>query len=161
LEKWDVGWRQFEYDARVEIPLEALSYYLPCEVAAIHHTASVSQLVQRMDAPLNTRVQVITPGHALQDYDEVCVESDCCTDHLQTMLNNDWRILAVCVQPDQRRPDYVLGRRIKEGASIPFPRPDRKQAPIVATSAIAPHVPDPPTQSPGTPASDDDPNRYF
>lgn len=25
-------------------------------------------------------------------------------------LDAGWRILAVCPQPDQRRPDYILGR---------------------------------------------------
>lgn len=141
LDKWDNGWRQFEHSAKVEVPLEVLSYYLPCEVEAIHHGTSIYQVQQRTDAPLNTRAQVITPGHALQDYDETCVEVDCCTDHLQHQLNKGWRILAICVQPDQRRPDYVLGRRCPEGGSIPVPRPDRPR-PKIASPAIAPHHPE-------------------
>lgn len=28
----------------------------------------------------------------------------------ESELNNGWRIIAVCIQPDGRRPDYVLGR---------------------------------------------------
>jgi hypothetical protein len=35
---------------------------------------------------------------------------DKCTEELQEIINKGWRILAVCPQPDQRRPDYVLGR---------------------------------------------------
>jgi hypothetical protein len=35
---------------------------------------------------------------------------DYCTVSLQTALNQGWRIIACCVQPDGRRPDYVLGR---------------------------------------------------
>ena len=35
---------------------------------------------------------------------------DCCTENLQLLLNDGWRIIASCVQPDQRRPDYILGR---------------------------------------------------
>jgi hypothetical protein len=35
---------------------------------------------------------------------------DYCTEALQKILNNGWRIIACCVQPDGRRPDYILGR---------------------------------------------------
>lgn len=35
---------------------------------------------------------------------------DKCTQELQDILNQGWRIIAACVQPDQRRPDYILGR---------------------------------------------------
>jgi len=150
LDKWDNGWRQFEHSAKVEIPLEVLSYYLPCEVEAIHHGTSLYQVQQRTDAPLNIRAQVITPGHALQDYDETCVEVDCCTDHLQTMLNQGWRILAICVQPDQRRPDYVLGRRVPEGGSLPVPHPDRAR-PKIPSPTIAP---DPPRSAGSSPDDD-------
>lgn len=34
---------------------------------------------------------------------------DACTEDLQTYLDEGWRIIAVCPQPDQRRPDYILG----------------------------------------------------
>jgi hypothetical protein len=36
--------------------------------------------------------------------------SDACSDALQNELDNGWRIIAACPQPDQRRPDYSLGR---------------------------------------------------
>lgn len=137
LDKWDNGWRRFEHGSMVEIPIEVLSYYLPCEVDAIHHSIPLNQMQQRTDAPLNARAQVITPGHALQDYDQVYVEVDCCTDRLQDLLNEGWRLLAICVQPDQRRPDYVLGRRAAEGASIPALSPD-KPRPLATPPTIAP-----------------------
>ncbi|TPG68636.1 hypothetical protein EEL31_08955 [Brevibacillus laterosporus] len=35
---------------------------------------------------------------------------DKCTEELQVILNQGWRILSVCPQSNQRRPDYVLGR---------------------------------------------------
>lgn len=35
---------------------------------------------------------------------------DACTDQLQGALNSGWRIISACPQPDQRRPDYILGR---------------------------------------------------
>jgi len=45
---------------------------------------------------------------------EVDVETDCCTDQLRNRLSEGWHIMAVCPQPKQRRPDYVLGRIRKE-----------------------------------------------
>jgi hypothetical protein len=39
---------------------------------------------------------------------------DVCTQELQRYLDDGWRILAVCPQPDKRRPDYVLGRNDKQ-----------------------------------------------
>lgn len=32
------------------------------------------------------------------------------TDVLQEQIAKGWRIIAACPQPDQRRPDYILGR---------------------------------------------------
>lgn len=60
---------------------------------------------------VNNRVDVHVPGNALLAIDEVFVAEDLCTDALGTYLEEGWRIVAVCPQPDQRRPDYVLGRR--------------------------------------------------
>lgn len=45
----------------------------------------------------------------LHSYNQVAIVEDACTDHLQNSLNDGWRIIAVCPQP-QRRPDYVLAR---------------------------------------------------
>lgn len=59
-------------------------------------------------------VQVAVPDMALMYIDEVCVETDFCTDALQEMLNDGWRILAICPPNSSRRPDYVLGRRKKQ-----------------------------------------------
>jgi hypothetical protein len=58
----------------------------------------------------NSKVEVHVPGLGLLAIDEVRVETDCCTDRLQDCLADGWHILAACPQPDQRRPDYVLGR---------------------------------------------------
>jgi hypothetical protein len=67
-----------------------------------------------MTPVMNERVKVVVPGPALQTYDMVKVENDCCTDHLQRRLTEGWRILAISVQPDQRRPDYILGMDSKQ-----------------------------------------------
>lgn len=57
----------------------------------------------------NQRVEVHTPGNALATYNRVMLMEDACTDALQEKLSEGWRIIAVCPQPDQRRPDYILG----------------------------------------------------
>lgn len=61
-------------------------------------------------APLNARCNVIVGGTSVMEIKEVKVCTDFCTEALQDELNYGWRILAICVQPNQRRPDYVLGK---------------------------------------------------
>lgn len=56
-------------------------------------------------------IQIAVPDLPLMYIDEVMVLTDCCTDELQSMLNDGWRILAVCPPNSARRPDYVVGRR--------------------------------------------------
>lgn len=57
----------------------------------------------------NTRCEVHMPGQALSLYNDVKLLTDCCTDELSSQLALGWRIIAACPQPDQRRPDYILG----------------------------------------------------
>ena len=58
----------------------------------------------------NTKTNVHVGGGLITTYNDLLLKEDICTDALQKELNNGWRIIAVCVQPDQRRPDYILGR---------------------------------------------------
>jgi len=58
----------------------------------------------------NEKVDVHMPGNLLMSFNETLLIEDSCTDVLQDSLNNGWRVVAVCPQPDQRRPDYILGR---------------------------------------------------
>lgn len=55
--------------------------------------------------------QVHLPDHTIINFDEVTWMEDACTQDLQKSLDENWRIIAVCLQPGQRRPDYVLGRK--------------------------------------------------
>lgn len=55
-------------------------------------------------------MQVSVAGLGLLAVREAKVLEDLCTDELNEQLQEGWRILAVCPQPDQRRPDYVLGK---------------------------------------------------
>lgn len=50
------------------------------------------------------------PGLPLTAVAETMLLADACTDALQEKLASGWRILAIQPQPDQRRPDYILGR---------------------------------------------------
>ena len=75
------------------------------------------QLAERMEnlpfnqeQDFNQKVNVHVPNLGLMNVSEVEICEDFCTHALQDKLDNGWRILAICPQPDQRRPDYVLGR---------------------------------------------------
>ena len=63
-----------------------------------------------MTQQFNTKVGVHISDLGLLNVKEVDVLYDCCTDGLQEWLNEGWRILAICPQPDKRRPDYIMGR---------------------------------------------------
>lgn len=65
---------------------------------------------------LNQKISVALPGLGLLAINDVQVAEDCCTNGLQDYLNDGWRILAICPQPDQRRPDYILGRYLEGGS---------------------------------------------
>ncbi len=58
----------------------------------------------------NEKCKVHIGGNKLMEITKVKVEVNCCTDYLQSQLDEGWRIIAVSVQPDGRRPDYVLGK---------------------------------------------------
>jgi len=79
----------------------------------------IPQLMLKLDAQtndmnaaqtFNERCQVHLPGLGLLTIDEVMNLDDFCTDDLNDYLEKGWRIVACCPQPDQRRPDYILGR---------------------------------------------------
>lgn len=57
----------------------------------------------------NKKCQVHIGGSHLLLINKLLLEQDCCTDHLQDMLDKGWRIVSVNHQ-EARRPDYVLGK---------------------------------------------------
>ena len=71
----------------------------------------LSQKNQATQAELGGIVQIHVPDFCLMQISEVEVIEDCCTDICQGMLDEGWRILAVCPPNAKRRPDYVFGRR--------------------------------------------------
>lgn len=62
------------------------------------------------DVNYNSKCEVHMPGQALSSYNDTQLMEDACTDELDAELCKGWRIIAACPQPDQRRPDYILGR---------------------------------------------------
>lgn len=70
----------------------------------------VNLLAGPSSANYNNKCEVHIPGQALSTYNDLMLAEDVCTDVLQGHLNGGWRIIAACPQPDQRRPDYILGR---------------------------------------------------
>lgn len=61
-------------------------------------------------ASFNDRCNQHQPNSALFSVAETMLLENSCTDALQEQLALGWRIIAVQPQPDQRRPDYILGR---------------------------------------------------
>lgn len=51
------------------------------------------------------------PNFDLHSFNEVTWIEDACTEELQRMLDDGWRILAVCPPKSQRRPDYILAKQ--------------------------------------------------
>lgn len=70
-----------------------------------------SNITPSHERAFNQLVNVHVANGALLTYDTVELLEDACTDELQRHLNQGWRIIAACVQPDGRRPDYILGKR--------------------------------------------------
>lgn len=111
----------YESDIR---PLLRLS--VPIEIKQELRNHFMSSLTERLDRmeelllrknrltssenTMNERCNVHVAGLGTLLIDKVEIQQDLCTEELQKHLDDGWRVLAVCVQPDQRRPDYVLGK---------------------------------------------------
>lgn len=62
----------------------------------------------------NQKCEVHVPGLGLLNINKVAYATDYCTEELQRLLHQGWRLLAICPQPDQRRPDYILGMNVSK-----------------------------------------------
>lgn len=83
------------------------------------HAERFERILSRMEQQISTArpennyngsCEVHMPGQALSTYNETLLLEDSCTDVLQKSLDQGWRVIAACPQPDSRRPDYILGR---------------------------------------------------
>jgi len=74
-------------------------------------TEKINHLIDKIkENTFNSKTNVHVGGGLITTYNDLLLKEDICTDALQAELNNGWRIIAVCIQSDQRRPDYILGR---------------------------------------------------
>ena len=83
--------------------------------ALLQLAAQIESLMARTSAysqenQFNEKCNVHISNVGLLSINKVKVEMDYCTDNLQYDLDKGWRILAICPQPDSRRPDYILGK---------------------------------------------------
>lgn len=69
----------------------------------------ISDLQARSETIINQKVNVAVPGLGLLAIRRVKIAENYGTQDLQQELDEGWQIMAICPQPDQRRPDYVLG----------------------------------------------------
>lgn len=74
----------------------------------------IEEATSRFDKQVefNQRCEVHVPNLGLLNVNNLAYATDYCTESLQDRLQEGYRILAVCPQPDQRRPDYILGRTV-------------------------------------------------
>jgi len=115
----DNGIVELSYGDRPLIAASLLQEFAPCVVMQLidnESTRALAEFGNKTTTVVNEKCNVAVPGLGMLTIDTVHVETDLCTETLQGLLDDGWRIVAVCVQPDQRRPDYVLGRSDRKGA---------------------------------------------
>lgn len=103
--------RQFPsltYQVLRAVPIEENS--VSSLAATIRQLEEKIHTLSNMNFDFNAKCNVHVAGFGLLSVKDVTYRTDLCTDELQEMLDEGWRILACCVQPDQRRPDYIFGR---------------------------------------------------
>ncbi len=71
---------------------------------------NLTKSIEDIPSYFSSKCNVHVGDGMITTFNEIKLLEDGCSDVLQRELNNSWRIIAVCVQPDQGRPDYILGR---------------------------------------------------
>lgn len=109
----DKGYYNFEFYVNTieELPdwiLNEATFERPKTLKLIKDDLSIDTSKVLKAIKLN---QVHLPGNELLMIDDVTWIENSCTEELQKMLDEGYRIISVIVQSGQRRPDYVLGRR--------------------------------------------------
>jgi hypothetical protein len=94
----------------VSLKLEDVDVPLTTFEVVLERLESIERKLAAPVPAFNDRVAVSVPSFAQMMISDVTVLENSCTDQLQEHLDMGWRILAICPQPNQRRPDYVLGR---------------------------------------------------
>lgn len=68
------------------------------------------QLLEFSNHTFNEKCGVSITNDFMINVNQTMLLEDACTDYLQECLSLGWRIISVTPQPNQRRPDYVLGK---------------------------------------------------
>lgn len=111
------GWRNYTADIADIIDIVDVGEIKIVKADSLPLEARLINMIERMSGnpytkenQFNERVNVHISDVGLMRINEVKVLSNECTEDLQTWLDDGWHIIAVCPQPDQRRPDYIMGR---------------------------------------------------
>lgn len=99
---------KYEDVSKTVIPVSGAGTISKLEVLMSELLSKVNRL---NEISFNEKCGTAQPNSALLDTAELLLLQDACTDLVQENLAKDWRILAIQPQSDQRRPDYILGRR--------------------------------------------------
>ena len=90
---------------------------IPINVGSIEQVfGAITELSRKIDYvstkqfDFNAKCNVHVPNLGLLKIKTVDYVCDMCTEELQRKLDAGWRIVACCPQPNQRRPDYILGK---------------------------------------------------
>ena len=80
--------------------------------AIIDVQEKLESALQKFDKQIqfNEKVNVHVGGFALMSINQMGFGENMCTEEVQSILNKGWRLLAVMVMPDGRRPDYIFGK---------------------------------------------------
>ncbi len=113
---------QLGYTTGYELTRAQLVYEAPDQVGPAIETfldKVTEKLFSVAQESFNQRCQQQQPGDSLLRISETMLLEDACTDALQEKLSEGWRIIAAQPQPDQRRPDYILGRPFNPDSDLP------------------------------------------
>lgn len=124
------------YDLKVHDNPVAFKQMFPgCEVAVgeavpttqgLEIVNALRRMEQRLEQAMNRPPAATVPNKPVYESDGITraampewfiahirtveLRMNYCTDALQSDLDDGWHILAICPQPGQRRPDYILGK---------------------------------------------------
>ena len=100
------------FTIKVDQPVADVFSLIESHVALMGKT--FKQLSEYSTQMFNEKVGVPNYDSALLKVNQLMLLENCCTDYLQAALTSGWRIISVNPQPDQRRPDYVLGKIVEK-----------------------------------------------
>jgi hypothetical protein len=119
-----IGTKEFKYVGQVSgIPVSLLNkrnditieFFKNNPSGDVSNLLSFSEFFSKTDFVNSQKnapsINIHIPSPELSYFNKVDWLEDSCTNELQKMLDDGWRIIAVIPRPGQRRPDYILGKR--------------------------------------------------